>query len=339
MESNQVTKRTKVELINRKRLWLLLPLLLAPFLGLFLYSLTGWWMSICLILVGFVQFMTVFMYMGIGDDILSDKSHITETIRVNELDAYTEREISLTRKLQVFTIITGILDLFPFVCQFHWIPDYHFYYEGGIIVTILSLALCGIFIWSAYEIRNPRIKEHQHLYKRTGKTKEEKLEEEMLHLKQVEERKQENKKNKFGEGFIELGRDVVINDKTKKIFINSKEYGFNDILGYSVQDNSVTIHSESTSTAKTNTGSMIGRAAVGGVLLGGAGAVIGGATAKKDIQNSGFSSTVLHDYSVVITVNNITSPNEIVKVGNNGETLNRITSTLTVILHNKPITN
>ena len=60
---------------------------------------------------------------------------------------------------------------------------------------------------------------------------------------------------------------------------------------------------------------------------------------KEDIQNSGYSSTVLHDYSVVITVNNITSPNEIVKVGNDGETLSKITSTLTVILHNKPITN
>lgn len=332
MKSSQATKRTTVELINRKRLWLLLPLLLAPFLGLFLYSSMGWWMSICLIIVGFVQFMTIFMYMG--DEVLSDKSHISETINVDELDAYTEKEISLTRKLQVLTILTGILDLFPFVCQFHWIPDYHFYYEGGIIVTILSLALCGIFIWSAYEIRNPRIKENQHLYKRTGKTKEEKLEDEMRHLKQWEERKKENKKNRFGEGFIELGGNVVINDKTKKIFINSKEYGFNDILGYSVQDNSVTIHSGSTSTAKTDTGSMIGRAAVGGILLGGAGAVIGGATAKRDIYNSGSSSSVLHDYSVIITVNNITHPNEIVKLGNDGETLNKITSTLTVILHN-----
>ena len=156
----------------------------------------------------------------------------------------------------------------------------------------------------------------------------------MRHLKQAEERKQENKKNIFGEGFLELGRDVVINDKTKKIFINSKEYGFNDILGYSVQDNSVTIHSESTSTARTNTGSMIGRTAIGGVMLGGAGAVIGGVTAKKDIRNSGYSSTVLHDYSVVITVNNIYSPNEIVNVGRDEHVLNRLVSTLTVILHN-----
>ena len=69
-------------------------------------------------------------------------------------------------------------------------------------------------------------------------------------------------------------------------------------------------------------------------MLGGAGAVIGGVTAKKDIRNSGYSSTVLHDYSVVITVNNIYSPNEIVNVGRDEHVLNRLVSTLTVILHN-----
>ena len=79
---------------------------------------------------------------------------------------------------------------------------------------------------------------------------------------------------------------------------------------------------------------MIGRAAVGGVLFGGAGAVIGGATAKRDIYNSCSSSSVNHDYSVIITVNNITHPNETVKLGDDEETLNKITSTLTVILHN-----
>jgi hypothetical protein len=326
------SKLTTVKLLNRNRLWFLIPVFVAPFLGLFLYSNYNWWMSICLVIVGIIQLISMTQYYS--DDVLQVKTHISKEIRVDQLDEYANKEKSLIRKLQVFAVIIGILDLFPFFCQFHLIPGFNFYYEGGIIVTLLSLILCGICLWCAYEIRNPQILENLQLYKSTGKTQEEKIEEEFVRLRQVEKKKQEQKQNAFGEGFIEIGRDVVINDKTKKIFINSHEYNFDDILEFSVQDNSVTIHTGSTSTAKTNTGSMIGRAAVGGVLFGGAGAVIGGATAKRDIYNSGSSSSVYHDYSVIITVNNITHPNETVKLGGDEETLNKITSTLTVILHN-----
>lgn len=344
-KSDQTTKTTTVELINRKRLWFLLPILLAPFLGLFLYSNYNWWMSISLIFVGIIQLIGVYLYHDYGDIFQKDKIHISKEISVNQLDEYANKEKSLIRKLQVFAIVIGLLDLFPFFCQFHLIPGTDLYYEGGIIVTLLSLILCGICFWCAYKIRNPQINENQQLYKNTGKTQEDELEEKWQRFRQtIEQEKQAKKQEKeqekkqkeeaFGVGFIELGHGVVINDKTNKIFINSHEYNFDDILEFSVQDNSVTIHTGSTSTAKTNTGSMIGRAAVGGVLLGGAGAVIGGATAKREIYNSGSSSSVFHDYSVIITVNNITHPNETVILGDDMETLNRITSTLTVILYN-----
>lgn len=339
-------KLTTVKLINRKRLWFLIPLFLAPFLGLFLYSKYNWWMSICLIIVGLIQFIAIMVFNG--DDTLHDTSFTYKTINIKELDEYVKTEKKLTRKLQITAVIVGILNLFPFFCQFHIIP--RCYYEGGIIVTFMSLILFGLSLWCAYKIRNPQIIENQQLYKNTGKTQEDVSEEKWQRFRetveqerqakiQEKEQKKKLREEAFGVGFIELGYGVVINDKTNKIFINSNEYNFDDILEFSVQDNSVTIHTESTSTAKTNTRSMIGRAAVGGVLFGGAGAVIGGATAKRDIYNSGSSSSVNHDYSVIITVNNITHPNETVKLGDDEETLNKITSSLTVILHNKPIIN
>ena len=279
-----------------------------------------------------------------GDDTLHDTSFTYKTISTNELDEYAKSEKKLIRKLQITAVIVSILNLFPFFCQFHIIPGC--YYEGGIIVTFMSLLLCGLCLWCAYRIRNPQIIESQQLYKSTGQTQEDVSEERWQQFRktveqerqtkiQEKEQKKKQKEEAFGVGFIELGYGVVINDKTNRIFINSHEYNFDDILEFSVQDNSVTIHTGSTSTAKTNTGSMIGRAAVGGVLFGGAGAVIGGATAKRDIYNSGSSSSVYHDYSVIITVNNITYPNETVKLGGDEDTLNKITSTLTVILHNK----
>ena len=67
--------------------------------------------------------------------------------------------------------------------------------------------------------------------------------------------------------------------------------------------------------------------------MGNVGAVIGGATASKKIEHSGSQSTVFHDYSVLVTVNNITSPTEIIRLGEDETTLNRIVSTLTVILN------
>lgn len=76
---------------------------------------------------------------------------------------------------------------------------------------------------------------------------------------------------------------VLIYEQSSVIIINSKKYEFSDILGYSLVDDatSETI-TTSVGTAKTSTGSMIGRAVVGGVLTGGLGAVAGAATAKKE---------------------------------------------------------
>lgn len=52
----------------------------------------------------------------------------------------------------------------------------------------------------------------------------------------------------------------------------------------------------------TSTGSMMGRAIIGGVLTGGAGAIIGGATAKKNTQAS------ISGYKINITIRNMQNP-------------------------------
>ncbi len=78
---------------------------------------------------------------------------------------------------------------------------------------------------------------------------------------------------------------VLIYQETKTILIKNIPYKFSDILGYRVSDNSTTIHEAQTAQTKTSGASMLGRAVVGGVLLGGVGAVVGGATAKKKYSN------------------------------------------------------
>lgn len=78
---------------------------------------------------------------------------------------------------------------------------------------------------------------------------------------------------------------VFVYEQPEIIFLNGREYKFADILGYSLVDDATneTI-TTSEGVAKTSTGSMLGRAVVGGVLTGGLGAVAGAATAASAIS-------------------------------------------------------
>ena len=169
----------------------------------------------------------------------------------------------------------------------------------------------------------------------TGKTLEQQSEERTKESNRRAMVEMQQKINKYGVGYVALGHEIYANEKSQKLYIKSKEIDFKDILDFYVQDNAVTIHSASISTAKTNTGSMFGRALVGGALFGDAGAIIGGSTAKKTIEHSGSQSRIVHDYKVVITVNSISSPNVTIRIGDDEKTLNNIVSTLTIILNRK----
>ena len=88
------------------------------------------------------------------------------------------------------------------------------------------------------------------------------------------------------------------------VVIGDESYRFSDILSCHLDNNKVIL--EQASVTKTSSGSMIGRAIVGGVLTGGVGAVVGAATAKKTtLQNS---PTFRNNFTVVLTTDSIKSP-------------------------------
>lgn len=127
---------------------------------------------------------------------------------------------------------------------------------------------------------------------------------------------------------------VLIFEKSSIIIINSKEYKFSDILGYSLVDDAtsetITI---STGEAKTSTGSMIGRAVVGGVLTGGIGAVAGAATAKKNINTDATSQTsTQHQYTIYVNVNSLDNPTVKLLVGDNSEKAYKLAGIFNVII-------
>lgn len=129
---------------------------------------------------------------------------------------------------------------------------------------------------------------------------------------------------------------VMINENTSQIMLNEHIYKFQDIINYNLTDSATVIqhHETGSATTKTNTKSMVGRAVVGDVLFGGAGAVAGAMTAKKntEIKLGDTTSTTKHDYSIIVNVNSISNPVERLHLGQDGKTANEILGVLSVIV-------
>lgn len=133
---------------------------------------------------------------------------------------------------------------------------------------------------------------------------------------------------------------IMVNESTSKLMLNEHIYNFKDIINYTMTDNATVIQNHSggeiTSTSSTDTGSMLGRAVVGGVLAGGVGAAIGGSTAKRETTSSVAPSTTtsstIHDYMIAVTVNNLSCPIERLNLGEDERNTNEICALLSVII-------
>lgn len=137
---------------------------------------------------------------------------------------------------------------------------------------------------------------------------------------------------------IQYGRysDCVIHvfESSSTIMIAGKPYRFEDIVSFDVIDNSTVIYSGRTANTETNTGSMIGRSIVGGIVGGGVGSIIGGATASKTTNISGQTAKTSHDYTINITVNDLSDPLIELSLYNDPEkALNKIVAILTIIVN------
>lgn len=136
-------------------------------------------------------------------------------------------------------------------------------------------------------------------------------------------------------------RRVVVNEKNKIIVVDEEVFDWCDIISFEVKDNSVVCTSSFTkpslATTTTDTGSMLGRAVVGGLVSGGIGAVIGGATASKTttIKNGTTTTTskTTHDYSINITVNRIKNPIIVIKLGPDENKTDQLAGVLAVIIN------
>ena len=138
----------------------------------------------------------------------------------------------------------------------------------------------------------------------------------------------------------DLNAEIRVYASQKKVVILGTEYDFSAILQCQFTDNARVEKGETTrvsdGTTKTNTGSMIGRAVVGGAIAGGAGALIGGSTASKGTTMTSVvkqgADVTKHDYTVWIYVKDIVNPMIQMHIGRDGAKVNEIVALMNAIM-------
>ena len=113
-------------------------------------------------------------------------------------------------------------------------------------------------------------------------------------------------------------RFIFYGDTKRLVFISPDKQiilPYSQITGYDIIDNSFITGGAESAVTTTNTGSMLGRAAVGGLTLGVAGAVVGAMTAKTESTSSTANSDYIASYIVKIGVKSIEKPTLTLKFG------------------------
>lgn len=80
---------------------------------------------------------------------------------------------------------------------------------------------------------------------------------------------------------------------------------------------------------------MIKRAVIGRALTGLAGAVIGGATAKKNSVSTQENDLVYHDCNIIINMDSLSVPIIRVHIGSGGKTVNEIVTMMKLIIYRR----
>lgn len=193
------------------------------------------------------------------------------------------------------------------------------------IITVVVLFVCGILFLFVAKRGYKNIKKEEEKRKSKQKAEDEKRAKKQ---KEIDIRHEEYKKqlidkygpitriisnNLYNDDFIMNYDEIFVFEKPKKIIFRNKEYDFTDILSCSMYDEN---HKDipPTQVTRTNTGSMLGRAAVGGLTLGVAGAVVGAMTAKTE-STSNEDTSYISSYVVKIGIKSIEKPTMILKYG------------------------
>lgn len=206
-----------------------------------------------------------------------------------------------------------------------------------LIIFIVILLVAGA-IGNSMARSNERIERQQELQKKKEIENEKR--------KEKEELEKEERIRKYGEISYKYQSKcpysiIEVYESSKVIYLKYGEetwmFNFSDIIKVDIyEDGRISSSTTSTSGAsKAKTSSMIGRAAVGGVLLGGTGAIIGGTTGKREIGATSTTKTQeVVVYSMIITINDLSMPSIQIKAKYEEakEFIKKVSSVLSIII-------
>lgn len=138
----------------------------------------------------------------------------------------------------------------------------------------------------------------------------------------------------------DLDKEVWIYLSDRIAIIQGKEYAFDSFVKCDLSDDTIVRHGKtiirSNGNSSTKNGNMIGRAVVGGLVAGGAGAVIGGSTASRHTTNSSVVSQgddiVIHDYTIWITFKDIINPLVKIQLGDKEDLARELEGAINAII-------
>ena len=136
-------------------------------------------------------------------------------------------------------------------------------------------------------------------------------------------------------GQYNLSKEIIAFEESKRIWICGNDFPMKSILSCTFTDNKNIIKGQFTSTTKTNSGNMVKRAVVGDVLLGPAGAIIGGSTASKSTITTQGNDKVVHDYTIILNVDSLSEPIIRVHIGSDINTVNEIVGLMNIIINRR----
>ena len=140
---------------------------------------------------------------------------------------------------------------------------------------------------------------------------------------------------KWGEK-ADLKKQILVFGESSLLYIGGKEVLFKDIISYSITDDYRIKHGEVEyeSETKTSTGSLIGRGAVGAIVGGGVGAVIGASSASKNTTTIGTQKddTIIHKYSLSINIRSLECPLIRISLGDSTKKAEEVNAIFTYIV-------
>lgn len=222
-----------------------------------------------------------------------------------------------------------------------------------VFILIAAFVVLALILWLLSRLSDKQLKEEEEAETR-------RLEEELAHQREMaalrakaehdRELQHQKRFGSYGKKTVDIlvGGDeedfkshFLVFEEPGILVVNNEDIRFADIIGFNLQDNSVTIATTSKPVCVTetsrSTGEMLGRAAVGGLFFGKEGALAGALTADQEtvsheIQPGMTETRVIHDYVVYINVNDLTNHTRRLHIGNDEEKANNIINVLNVIV-------